>query len=469
MTAHATGALLTTSVQELAGTPPNAPVLLAFSGGADSSALLHCLAEQSRANGFPLLLAHVDHGIRGAEAKRDLEFCRARAAFYGLELCVSEVNVPELARQSGRGLEEEARAVRYAFFSELMKQKGIPLLVTAHHADDNLETVLFHLSRGTGTKGLSGISPVRPFADGYLVRPLLHLAHEDVLQYCAMHDVPYVTDSTNADVTYARNRIRAEVVPVLEELYPGVQRRTVHLCERLREDDEFLFSMAENLLQTCSVGRRIAISALNAASPPVRRRALFLWIREQCDAMPETVHVDALLNLCAAPRLRTEVALPHGRRACSNGEFLFIKPFTGFNAVDVCLPATFGICEFGVTNIRVFTEKIQDGIKVHNLSTAPYIILSKDFDIIRSGAYWRTRHPGETFLFGGMHRKLRKLQAEAHVPVFLREQLPLLCDADGILWAPFVGLRDGIDGRTEFHAAENGDTLIALILPEWDV
>lgn len=461
--------LLNSTVQALAEVPSDTPVLLAFSGGADSSALLHCLWEQSRANGFPLLLAHVDHGIRGAEARRDCEFCRAQANAYGVELCVAEVSVPTLAREHGRGLEEEARAVRYDFFARLMEQRKIPLLVTAHHADDNLETVLFHLSRGTGLGGLSGIAPVRPFANGSLVRPLLHVSHRELLQYCAEHRIPYVTDSTNADVTYARNRIRAEVVPVLEELCPGVQHRTARLCEQLREDDRLLFSMAEDLLRRDTVGDRIAISALQAAPLPIRTRALLLWGREQCGVTPEAVHLDALLRLCAAPLSQTEVALPHDKTICSDGRYLFARTRDRRTFGDGGPLPTSEICESGVTNIRVLTEKIRDEIKVNNLSTAPYIILSKDFDIIKSGAYWRTRKPGETFLFGGMHRKLRKLQAEAHIPVRRRERLPLLCDADGILWAPFVGLRDGINGTTDPDAAEDDAILIELVLPDRDV
>ena len=145
----------------LAGLPPSTPVLLALSGGADSRALLHLLYTSAQADGFRLLLAHVNHGIRGEESLRDRAFCQSLAKQYGLELLLLDADVPALAAESRRGLEEEARSLRYDYFAARMREEGIPILVTAHHANDNLETLLFRLCRGTGLSGLGGIAPVR--------------------------------------------------------------------------------------------------------------------------------------------------------------------------------------------------------------------------------------------------------------------------------------------------------------------
>ena len=160
---------------ELADVSPQTPVLLALSGGADSRFLLHVLSKGAERDGFPILLAHVHHGIRGETADRDCEFCLSLAARYGLPIEVLRADVPTLAREHGRGLEEEARAVRYEFFGRLMRERGIHLLATAHQADDLLETMLFRMARGTGGGGLCAIPRVRKFGEGWLTRPLLEL------------------------------------------------------------------------------------------------------------------------------------------------------------------------------------------------------------------------------------------------------------------------------------------------------
>ena len=137
------------SPHELAGLSQNEPILLALSGGADSAALLHLLAKYSEHVGCKLFAAHVDHMIRENEHERDCEFCRALAKKYGIEIFVLKADIPALARESGESEELTARRVRYEFFSDIMKENGIKILATAHNADDNLETVLFNLTRGT--------------------------------------------------------------------------------------------------------------------------------------------------------------------------------------------------------------------------------------------------------------------------------------------------------------------------------
>ena len=223
---------------KLANTEPDTKVLLAFSGGADSMVLLDMM--QKEYPNTPILLAHVNHGIRGMEALRDRDFCESVAKERGLEIAFLDVDVPTLAKERGQSLEEAAREVRYAFFTDLMREREIPLLLTAHHADDHLETVLFRLSRGTGLSGLCGIAPIRSFGEGYLVRPLLGFTKKEILQYCKEQGLDFVTDSTNADTTYARNRIRADVLPVMEDLYADVSHRAVRMSVEFAEDDDLL-------------------------------------------------------------------------------------------------------------------------------------------------------------------------------------------------------------------------------------
>lgn len=437
---------------ELAGMPKETPVLLALSGGADSRALLHLLAERAKTDAFSLTLAHVDHGIRGEEASRDREFCRALAKEYGVEICILNADVPSLAAKHGTGLEEEARRVRYAYFEELMRERGIPLLATAHHADDNLETVLFHLCRGTGLGGLRGILPTRPFANGYLTRPLLQMTRREIQAFCEEHGLQYVTDSTNADTAYTRNRIRAEVVPVLESLFDRPQHRVAEMSQSLCEDASLLSSLSRELLENAREPQGLSVARLQNAPVPLAKRALMAWCKEQTGGELERVHVEALLSLIQTQSTEARVALPKGAYAAVEFGVLRLLPRESGDTQPFCVPLCLGETLLEDGSIRIKVEKLKNLPKVNNLSTQSYLILNVISDIMKRGFCWRTRLPGDTLLMGGMHRKLRKLYGAAGVPVRWRERMPLLCDAEGVVWAPFVGSRDEptADGGTAY-------------------
>ncbi|MBQ7336182.1 MAG: tRNA lysidine(34) synthetase TilS [Clostridia bacterium] len=445
-----------------AGLPPDTPVLLAFSGGADSRALLHLLVQRQREDGFSLILAHVNHGIRGAESVRDREFCRAVAARYGLEICVLDADVPSLAAQNGRGLEEEARCVRYDFFARVMQERNIPILATAHHADDQLETVLFHLARGSGLRGLCGIVSTRPFAGGTLVRPLLSVSRCEILQYCEQNGLDYVTDSTNADGAYARNRLRSEVVPVLESLFGHPQKQVARLSAHLQEDEALLTALSEDVLQKSRNGAGLSLLSLRQAPVPLCKRALVMWLEREYGCAPESVHLNALMRLVRQETPTARISLPGDLVALAERGCLVISNTPSVAPTPYRYPLCEGECVIGESGIRILVQKAENPIKVHNLSTASYINFTVEFDIIKKGLYWRPRKEGDTLLFHGMHRKVRKLFRELGMPQRLRDILPLLCDGDGILWVPTVGCRDGF-------AAAQGERPMALVqifLPE---
>lgn len=429
---------------ELAGLDEKTPVLLAFSGGADSRALLHLLAEDAREKGYSLLLAHVNHGIRGEEALSDRDFCRRVADVYGLEICVLDVDVPALAAKNRRGLEEEAREVRYAFFARLMEERGIPLLATAHHADDNLETLLFRLSRGTTGQGLCGIAPKRAFGGGYLVRPLLGATRAEILDFCREKALEFVTDSTNADTHYARNRLRAEVVPVLEELFPSVAHRTLALCEEIRQDEALLQSLAGCCLENACTERGVSLSVLCETEAPILRRALRSYLRRCTGVTPERVHLDAVEELVRRGRNGDRTALPKDFSAVIEAGSLVILPNDTGEGCDFEIPFTHGVTHLPDSGIVIRTGEWEEMRKVHNLSTTACINLTDLSAIMEKTLYWRNQREGDTLLRCGMHKKLRKLYNQNKIPPRLRAKLPLLCDGEGIVWAPFVGLRDGV-------------------------
>lgn len=434
---------------QIAECPKDTPVLLALSGGADSRYLLHCLAEMATRDGFSLTLAHVNHGIRGAEAIRDRDFCGTLAEEYGLELCVLNADVPALAASNGRGLEEEAREVRYRYFSELMKARAIPLLVTAHNADDNAETVLFRMARGSGLSGLCGIAPVRPFEGGFLIRPMLSLTKGEILMRCERLGLTYVTDSTNIDTVYARNRLRAEVLPVLDTLFSGAGERISKMCETLREDEALLSSLARDAYKRICTRERCEIEGLLANPPAIRHRVLSLWGEEIGAGVIERVHLDALLRLAEVGEAHRRADLPRGISVAREDGYLCVADQTTPEPVAYRLPFSEGVVAIPNSNLRISVEKFEKKRKVHNLSTAPYIILTKNFDIMKNELYWRPRREGDRLLMGGMHRPVRKLYREARLPLSERAALPLLCDGEGIVWVPHVGVRDGVETATD--------------------
>ena len=439
----------------LAGLDPQTSVLLALSGGADSCALLELLAKQAERDRFSILLAHVNHGIRGEDAIRDREFCRTLAERYGLEIALLDADVPALAAARGEGIEETARAVRYEFFARLMRERNIPLLVTAHHADDNLETVLFRLCRGSGTRGICGIAPCRPFEGGYLVRPLLHVTKREIEGFCRERGLSFVTDATNGDTAYARNRIRAEVVPILESLFDAPQRRVADLTEDLREDERYLSDQARAFCARYIKDGTLPCEPLASLPLPIRSRVLRLWVEQAAGVEPERVHLSAIGDLLAASRNATgEAALPHDLVAVRWFGSLRILPREEGRRIGFLIPLTFGIHRLSGSGITIEVTQVDSPRKIHNLYTQTCIISRSVFDIIRNGANWRPYGAGDLILQGGMHKRLRRCWNEAGVPNRLRGDLPILCDREGVLWAPYVGLRDGVTAGASGDAVE---------------
>ncbi len=425
----------------LSGMPKDTPILLALSGGADSRALLHMLLSY----GAPLAVAHVEHGIRGESSLRDLKFCETLAKEASIPFYALQTDVPTLAKQNHMGLEEQARAERYRFFEKIMREQNIPILATAHNATDNAETFLFRMARGTGLAGLSGIAPTRPFGNGVLIRPLLRATKEEILTYCEKNALAFVTDETNADISYARNRIRHRLLPEMTALNGEAVRHISELCRTLREDEDFLTDTAREILEKEETNG-VALATLVSLPPAIQNRVLALLFGEPPLSAKNR---EELLTLAARGTPHAELHLSDGRRACvENGKLLAAvssddAPAQTLAPTPVHLGAT---ALFGEKMLLVLDheasphEMWKTAKNIYKNATTIFI----NSDKIRNGLFVRTRQAGDTVLLHGQHKKLRKLQNEAALPLSLRARLPLLCDKDGILWAPLTALRDGI-------------------------
>ena len=222
---------------------PGDGVVVGLSGGPDSVFLLYALHTLQARMGFTLRAVHVHHGIRGAEADRDESFSEKLCAKLDIPFQAVHVAAPAYAAQHGLSLEEAARILRYEALEAARQQLGqtrAAWIAVAHHLDDQAETVLHNLVRGAGLRGLAGMENRR----NHVIRPLLSIKREDILKWLKQYDIPYVTDSTNADPHYTRNRIRSTVLPELREINPEASAHIAHSAALLREADAYFHALA---------------------------------------------------------------------------------------------------------------------------------------------------------------------------------------------------------------------------------
>ena len=415
----------------LAGMAADTPLAVAFSGGADSVALLSLL------RGHPHLLAvHVHHNIRGAEADRDADFCRRTAAELGVSYLQLSVDAPALAKKRGVGLETAARDARYEALTAALRERGIPLLVTAHHADDQLETMLQHLLRGAGTRGLSGIPACRPLGEGILVvRPLLCVPKAALLQYLAAEGLAYVTDSTNREPCCQRNVLRLSVLPLLAELQPDAAVAAARCAEALAEDEAYLDGLAADFLK--KEGLTPPVAALKALPAPIFARVLRRWL----PTVPTAGHVADVRALLQSEKPNATLALPGARVRCTDGR-LYMLPAKEPDYAPYRIPLREGKCVGASGSVAAFV-----GCEPTKEEAAAYAFvasLSLDPAAIRGTLYLRERQAGDRILSGGMHKAVRRLPTSRPLSPEARARMPLLLDDAGILAVPFGPVRDGM-------------------------
>lgn len=409
---------------------PDEPVLVALSGGADSVALTLALREL----GYPVHACHVHHGLRGAEANRDAQFCRNFCRAYGIELDVQYVDAAAYAKAHRQSIETAAREVRYTALEQAARGHKI---ATAHTANDNLETMLFHLARGTGAAGLAGIPPVR----GTVIRPLLGCMRPQVEAFLAARGQDFVTDSTNASDEHTRNRIRHTVIPALLEVHPGAVHNAGALSARLRQDDAFLEQQAAKLLAKAAQGDGWQVELLRDAHPALRTRAL----RQLCAArgVPRrdftARHVYALEALLENPRPSAQTNLPAGFVARREYGLLklensVLEPKIVPDAVPVR-----GCGTFETADLRVSIRRLEKN-QVFYKSFNTFCVGCDTIDM--STCILRTRRTGDRLRLTehGGSKTLKKLLIDKKIPSARRDHLAVLADQNGLIAVQGVGI-----------------------------
>lgn len=415
--------------------PPHAHVLVAVSGGADSVALLYAMHYlRTEFTVDRLSAVHIHHGLRGDEADRDEAIVKAHCERLNVPLYVRRIDVAAVAASMHCGLEEAGRAVRYDVFDELLASEEFTHLATAHTQNDNTETVLLHLARGTSPAGLCGIPAVR----GRYIRPLLTTVRTDVEAFCEENLLTYGTDSTNADTAFARNRIRNCIVPHLYTLNPRIHEAVSRLSVMANEDEAYWVNAVQTMLGECTVSIGVYDAKKIAALPSALQRRLIQRIIVDGGGECEERHVRDVMSL-----------LKH-RGSIKVGGNVSVSVTQGFLTVgDVSRtderPLTVGeTYRFGDT---IWRAEVLERTDFENYQKIHKILLQYtcDYDKIKGVACVRSRRDGDTcdpHRRGG-RRTLKKWFNAEKIPATRRDGIPIVADTEGV--ALVVGL--GCDTR----------------------
>lgn len=433
---------------------PGDRVLIALSGGPDSLALAHWLAGHRRELAVELRACHVHHGMRGARADQDCEFLLEWGAQHGIPLHVVRTSVPDLAAERRISVEEAGRLARYQAFARIARETGCGKVATAHTADDQAETVLFRLLRGTGTNGLAGIPERRPLSQAAgapeVVRPLLGAWRSDIEAYVREHGLQPLDDATNRDTRYRRSRIRLELLPSLLAVAPGFKRSLVRLSQQAASEGAFLDRLASELLQQAAVpedsgwpwarlDRSLVLDAaeLRRADPVLVRRALRLALRR---VGGYDVQVDRALLERVEAVLRGELpaveaaGAPLTVRAGGNRlRFQTGSPISPRGPLSIAAPGETSAPEWGVRVVIQPSPPPQDPRRgalaaiLDEAAVAPPLRLRVP---ARGDRFHPLNAPGG--------RLLSDLFLDRRIPAAERTGWPVLEDAEGILWVPGV-------------------------------
>ena len=441
----------------LSGLDAQEPILLGLSGGADSSALLIMLAEYAKQVGSRIYAAHLNHGIRGDEADRDEQFCKELCSRVGVEFFSKKLDIPSIASASGESVETAARNARYDFFYKIMKEMGIKILATAHNADDNLETLLFNIARGTGLGGLCGIPESRPIGDCVVIRPILTMEKEKIISFCENNGLSFVTDSTNADNEYTRNKIRNRIIPILKEINPNAVRNASRMTESLKDDSLCLQSMADWFVEELGGNYSIELEKLCGSPSSIVNRALIRLYDEITGGKSlEATHINAIKELAKKGIPHSSISLPNGIEARVENDRLCLltKGNTNFSFDAFNVLLSNGKNEITDAEVEIFLNDLNYSKNIYKKS----ILLSIESDTIDGALVARSRAPGDKILLGGMHKSVKKLYNEKKIPLELRKRIPIICDKSGIIAIPFIGIRDGARAK-QSSTADNTTTV----------
>lgn len=383
---------------------PGDTVICALSGGADSVALTFAIKLLSEVWGFRIAAAHFNHHLRGEESQRDEDFVKQFCKDFEIPLYLDGTFV----RAGEKGLEAAARDARYAFLKSLPGK-----IATAHTADDNAETLLMHLVRGTGLRGLGGITPVM----GKLIRPMLTVTRRDVEEFLEAYSLPHIEDSSNASDDFLRNRIRHEVMPILRRENPRFSENLTAMAQNLRQEECFLNSCLEENLPS--------VSQLRQLHPALRRRYVERFLKQAGVKEPEQAHIAQTEALLFAENPSARVNLPGGVTVCREYDRLVRRQ------EQLSIPSSVLTCP-GVWSNGEYTIEASFATEAQ-LTTDMFSVNPQGTMVVRC------RQPGDRLRLSGGSKELKKIMIDRKIPEAHRNSIPVIADDAGILGVAGIG------------------------------
>ncbi len=409
-------------------------IVVAVSGGADSMVLLDALLHADRP--IYLTVAHLNHQLRGAESDRDEAFVRAYCEKNHLPFVCERKEIGVLAKKRGISVELCGRQERYAFFDTLTGR-----IATAHTLSDRVETMLFHLARGTGPAGLFPIPQQR----GRIVRPLLSFTRADIEAYCAAYQIAFCEDATNREDAYTRNRIRHQIVPVLREINPQAERHMLHTMQLLSEDEAFLQECAKRAYRSVYQPKQedavfgqeqescLLVQEAAFLPPSVRRRVLCRFLNE-FGITPTGEMLERMLQLLARGEGRQ--SLPNGFTAAIRRRRLYLDRPARKEKISAFLPDLPRFCAHGFAFVRCGGAECDQIIN----NAGDRFILAVDYDKISGDVFLRSKEPQDALcLFKRPRKTLKSLMQEAGLSPAQRSRCLVLADEEGSFWADGFG------------------------------
>ena len=386
-------------------------VCVALSGGADSVCLLHCFYRGAEEQKITLSAIHIEHGIRGEESFRDMEFCKTLCREWGIPLKIVRVDVPALIKENGGGnVEAVARLARLNAFRALIDGGEVDLVATAHHRNDVAETILFRLARGTSPAGMRAIQNF-PF----LIRPLLGRSRDEILGYVNENSLPYVEDSTNSDENYTRNYIRHTALPAFEKIHGNAAEHLVRFAAQCARDDEYLTSLAKKEIRCLGAHGDMLVPA--DLPEPLFLRACFLGMGAKSDYTSANLEeISKLKTLQTGKKVR----LPGGKTAAR---------------------------EYG--NIVFYDEDVPP-VKERPFEKDFFVLsprpgLRADLDAFPEGCVLRSRREGDFIIpYGGQKKTLKKFLTDKKISARLGRRLTLVACGQEILVVKGVEISDKV-------------------------
>lgn len=432
------------------------PLVIGVSGGADSVCLFYLLSDICERRGISVIPVHVHHGIRGEEADRDERFVRELTKAKGVSCQICRVDVPAYVEKNGLSTEEAARILRYRELERIRVENSAFAIALAHHRDDQAETVLMNLLRGTGPVGLAGILP----RSGTKIRPLLAVSRNEILDYLKENNINFVEDSTNFNQEYTRNRIRMEVLPLLENIYPRAGEHIANVAEDVYAWREYIRCEAVEQLEKngvpwcpeertgCPTGDEILFPiGLYRDNPAVIREEVLRIAVESIIPSRKDVsraHYRMLESLFEEPESGRGVDLPGDIRAVRTAERVRIFRKHGddrpiFESKELSVPGETMIDVAGEK--WLFSAELMDG-KVFNMKKDDFFHekdYTKYFDYgkIENGLQLRRPKEGDFFVLDGSGRqkKLSRFYIDRKIPRDERSEQLVLADGGHIVWA----------------------------------